>query len=451
MQMIESLLGNSALWLSLGVLAALFLLAKLSASLRVVVAPSEVHIVQTKKLTTSYGTGQKAGNIYWNWPSWVPIFGLTRTILPVYNFNRSLRGYEAYDKDRVPFLVDVTAFFRIRDTNIAAQRVGSIADLSKHLDDILGGAVRKVLATNDINQIMVDRATFGEQFTVEVAANLEGWGVETAKNIELMDIRDAQGSQVIHNIMAKKTSHIEMESRVEVANNQRQAEQAEIEAQQAVDIRSQEAAQAVGERTAQQERAVGIAREQAMQEIQQQAAITKQRQMEVLSVETQRQAEITREAEIVAAEQERQTTILVAEGQLKATELKSQGIKVEGEATAEAKRLAEMAIVSPQLELAKGTTNDPGYQNYLVRVREVEKDERVGIAQAQAMQNADIKIIANSDGIGAGMDGARALLSSRTGQNFGAVLEGLRNTPEGAAFLDRLQGRKDTNGAEKAN
>jgi len=46
--------------------------------------------------------------------------------------------------------------------------------------------------------------------------------------MELMDIRDAQGHANIANIMAKKSSHIEMESRTEVAKNRQLAETAEI-------------------------------------------------------------------------------------------------------------------------------------------------------------------------------------------------------------------------------
>lgn len=72
-----------------------------------------VHIVQSNKKTTSYGTGKESGNVYYKWPSWFPVIGVTRIIFPVNNFNINLDSYEAYDKDRLPFILDVTAFFRI--------------------------------------------------------------------------------------------------------------------------------------------------------------------------------------------------------------------------------------------------------------------------------------------------------------------------------------------------
>lgn len=54
-----------------------------------------------------------------------------------------------------------------------------------------------------------------------MSEQLSNWGVNTVKNIELMDIRDAKESSVIHNILAKKKSAIEMESRLVVAEKEK--------------------------------------------------------------------------------------------------------------------------------------------------------------------------------------------------------------------------------------
>jgi flotillin len=50
----------------------------------------------------------------------MPVLGVTVRELPVSNFDLDLVRYEAYDKNRLPFTVDVKAFFRIEDTNTAA-------------------------------------------------------------------------------------------------------------------------------------------------------------------------------------------------------------------------------------------------------------------------------------------------------------------------------------------
>jgi len=367
----------------------------LSIALRRVVPTNMVNIVQSKKKTTSYGSGLKAGNVYWQWPRWVPIVGVSVIKLPVSNFDLSLIGYEAYDKDRVPFVVDVTAFFRISDTDRAAQRVTNITDLHEQLNQIVQGAVRKVLASDIIDQIMLQRAKFGEQFTLEVGEQLAEWGVEPVKSMELMDIRDGEDSIVIANIMAMKTSHIDMESRTEVAKNRKAAETAEIEAQQEIDIRAQEAEQHVGERTAEKTKAVGIADEIARQQILEEERTTKEKDMAVKKVEEVRMAEIEKEKQVVAAEQEKETTILVAEGDLTAEQRKAEGIQAVGDAEAAARKAMELAQVEPQITLAQEIGENDGYQDYLVRVELVEANKEVGVAQAAALEKADVKVIAN--------------------------------------------------------
>jgi flotillin len=436
--------------LPLIIVATIVALIVISVLLRVVVPTNRVHIVQSRRKTTSYGSGQKAGNVYYNWPSWAPLIGITRIVLPVNNFELSLSGYEAYDKDRVPFRLDLTAFFRIADTNVAAARIATMGDLTEQLHFIVQGAARKILAAHDIHQIMVDRATFGAQFTEEVANELSNWGVEPVKNRELMDVRDAEGSRVIADIMAMKASNIQMTSRIEVANNMKAAQTAEIAARQEVDVREQEAQQVVGQRTAEKDKQVGIATEKAAQEVQAEAAVTREREMQVLRVATMRQAEITKDQQVVAASQDKETTILRADGDLQATKLSAEGIRAEGTAKADAEKALQLAPVAAQIELAKEIGQNEGYQAYLVSLKGVEAYVAVGVEQAKAIAEADIKVIANTGEAVQGVSDAMALISPRGGTSIAGMLEALRNTPEGAALLDRILRRDVANGAAGA-
>lgn len=236
----------------------IFTLLLIALFLRRVVPTNEVHIIQSGKSTVSYGKDHEAGNTYYEWPSWIPKIGIVKIILPVSVFDEDLESYEAYDKGRLPFVVDIKAFFRITDSNVAAQRVSSFDELRGQLRAILQGAVRTILASADIEEIMQGRSQFGESFTREVEAQLKNWGVSTVKNIELMDIRDSESSQVIRNIMEKKKSLIEMQSRIEVAENIKRANIAEIEAKRETDVQAQDALQKVGARTAEKEQAVGL-------------------------------------------------------------------------------------------------------------------------------------------------------------------------------------------------
>lgn len=417
---------------------------------RRMVPPNEVHIVQTRKNTVSYGKGYARGNTYYEWPSWLPLIGVTKTVLPVSNFDVDLDSYEAYDKGRLPFVVDVKAFFRISDSNVAAQRVSSFQELYSQLKAIVQGAVRTILASSEIEEIMQGRSKFGDEFTKEVSDQLQHWGVEAVKNIELMDIRDSQSSHVIRNIMEKKKSHIEMESRTEVARNKKAAEIAEIEAEREVDLQKQEALQTVGLRTVETNRQVELAKQTANQAVKEQEKTTKEKEMAVLMVQNLRAAEIEREVQLVKAQQNKDTAVLIADGQLEAKRREAQGITAEGEARAAAEKAMQLAPVEAQIVLAREIGNNENYQNYLVTVRKVEAAQAVGIAQADALQKANIKVIANSGTPGEGLTNVMDLFSSNGGTKVGAMLEALANTESGEALMKKLN-LTNTNNSNDTN
>lgn len=461
-------------------------------SLRRVVKPSEVHVVRRGKVTEIYGNvkpvvsaadgdteggipqaDESAGNVYYHIPAWVPIWGVEVQILPLHNFSVDLDGYEAYDKDKLPFVVDVTAFFRIADYRQAASRIEDNDTLEEHLTKIVQGAVRTILAQDILDEIMTKRSVYGEQFTKEVSANLKEWGIVPVKSVELMDIRDKDGEKVISNIMEKKKSAIDMESRKEVAKNKQEAETAELEAQQAVDVRREEKEEAVGKRKAEREKEVGIASEQSKQQVQEQAKITKEKEMEVVKVGTLRQAEIDKQKVIIDANASKESEtikadaqVLVAErrkteaehtataeyvkttkeseAQLIAAKNEASGIQAKGEAEAIAKEKAGLAEVQPQITLAKEIGENQGYQTYLIEIRKVEAQQAVGVEQAKNLGNAQIKIIANAGSdIAGGVSSAMDLFSAKGGQALGGMLEAFAGTEAGQQILSKILSSAD--------
>lgn len=418
--------------------------------LRRVVPTNEVHIVQSTKHTRSYGKDTKNGNTYYEWPSWIPVFGITRIIMPVSVFDLHLTAYEAYDVGRVPFVVDIVAFFRINDSNMAAQRVESFRELEAQLLSIVQGAVRTILASHDIDKIMLERSIYGEQFTEAVKDQLTSWGVVPVKNIELMDIRDAAENRVVHNIMEKKKSLIEMESRTEVAENIKNAEIAEIDARRERDIRNEQALQAVGEREAEKTKMVGIANENAQQEIKEQQRITKEKEMAVIKVNDVKRAEITKEMNVVKADEDKIAMILRAEGDLEAKKKEAEGIQVEGVARADAERAMQLAPVEAQIVLAKEIGENEGYQTYLLGIEGINANKIVGIEQAEALKVSDIKIIANTGDPVKGMSNVMDLFSSKGGTDLAAMLEGLSQTENGQALLNKLGLTLNNTGKDEA-
>lgn len=424
---------------------------------RKVVPTNMVHIVQSRKHTLAYGKGKADGNVYYAWPSWFPRIGVTIAQFPESIFDITLTGYEAYDQGRLPFIVDVTAFFRISDSLVAAQRVAGFGELEQQLEAVVQSAVRRILATNHLEQIMQDRSRLGNQFTQEVDGQLKEWGVQTVKSIEFMDIRDSQQSKVIHNMMAKEQSRIEMESRTTVANNIKQAQTAEIDAQRVVDVQKQDALQQVGMRTAEQTTQVGMANERAKQAVQAEAKVTAERQMEVVRVNDVKKAEIgkqvitvnaeaarsaavvkagaDKEVAITVAQGQKDSTVLKAEGDLQAKLKEAEGLQAEGLAKGVAETAILQAPVTAQITLAREIGSNDGYQTYLIQVRQVEANEKVGVANAEALKAADIKVIANGGTIQNGVGSISDILSSKGGTAIGGMISALAQNPDVAKLV----------------
>ncbi|STQ84361.1 SPFH domain-containing protein [Helicobacter fennelliae] len=339
--------------------------------------------------------------------------------------------------------------------------------LSSSCAPIIQGSVRTILSSHEIEDIMHSRSTFGDSFTKEVREQLASWGVETVKNLELMDIRDSQDSNVIRNIMEKKKSLIEMQSRVEVAENIKNAEIAEINAEQATQIQEQIAKQVVGLKTVESQREVDISAQKAAQLVKEQEKVTKEKEMEVIKVADVKRAEITKDVNVVKAEEVKQTAIINAEGDkqkdiLKAEALleskkreaeallemkskESKGIELEGAARAQSEKLMQMAPIEAQISLAQEIGENQGYQSYLISIRQIEASQAIGIEQAKALDKADIKIIANANNgnVNDGLNSVSEFFSAKGGTQLGAMLEGLAQSEVGKSLLDKFTAKKE--------
>ena len=496
----EMLLIGGGIAAGLVILVAIWIMA-----LRRVVSTDVVHIVQRKSATLSYGVGCKQ-NVYYEFPPWMPFVGITVRKLPITNFDILIESYPAYDKDRLPFTLDVKAFFRISQTDLAASRVQDFTELRRQLEGIVQGTVRSILAKARLEEILEERSTYGQQFTECVENSLIEWGITSIRNIELMDIRDLPGSNVIENIMAKKKSAIEKESRIEVAENIKAATEAEIIANQKIEVQKAESARIVGEANAESDKKievalaqaeqekgiakaiasqeVGIAKERAEQSIKEQAKTTAEKEMEVHRVNEVRAADIAKQKAIVKSEQEREQIRIKAEADQKNVQIhadakkyeieniaaarleeekrRAEGIKAvgfneadvikaKGLAQAEAEKQQQLASVTAQTTLAREVGENQGYQSYLIKIKEVEASVEIGIAQAKhygdALGKADMKIIANSGDVNSGIGKITDLLSSKGGQAVNGLIESLQQTELGnelvSGLLNKLTSTKE--------
>lgn len=460
-------------------------------SLRRVVPTNEVHIVQKDRKTVSYGKDAQdgIGNTYYKIPTWVPKLGVVVSVLPTTIIDVDIPGYEAYDKDRLPFVIDIKAFFRVSNFNLAASRVYSVPELKEQLTSIVKGAARSILAKEDLELIMSERNKYGDMFTALVTTQLKEWGVEAVKNIELMDIRDSHDSVVIANIMKKKKSQIEMESRKTVAENLQKAQEAEILAKQEIELKQQDAERQVGLKQAAVAQEVGIANEKQRQEIQAEAKTTAEKEMEVKRVREIQAAEIEKQAATVKAQQdkavieveaeasitkteaekkvailnaeaEKQRVILNANAQkeqieldaqarktqtelkadadLKAATNEAKGIKLKGESEANARELMEKAQVAGQIELSEKIGENQEYQDFVIKQRQVEAMEAIGVEQAKNLANADVKIYATAGSVSDGASAAGKVFAPKTGLDLSSMLDAFANTEIGKSVADKL-------------
>lgn len=469
-------------------------------TLRRIVPTNVVHILQRGKATVSYGVG-KGDNVYYAFPSWLPIIGVIVRELPVSNFDIDLHEYSAYDKDRVPFLVDAKAFFHIADTNKAAEKVESFNQLIEQLENVVKGAVRSILAQHTLDDIMEKRTIFGQQFTESVNTDLKNWGVEAIKNIELMDIRDGHDSTVIKQIMAKRMSAIDAESRTEIAANKQKAEQAELLSKKSIAVSAAETDKNIGEAQAQSQQAVaiakaesfrkaGIANQEAEAEVAQYQKNTAEKQMEVEKTRQVIQADITKEVTIIAARQASEQMEIAAEANKKQLEIQTNAnkmkvemdaearkvaaekdaqallikqeneakgksavgkaeadvIQAKGTAEAEAKKQMELASVTAQTTLAKEIGKDKDYQAYMIEVKKVEVSQVIGVAQAEASakayETAEMKFLINSGDVHSGLNKLSDIFTSKGGSQLTGMMEALKQTPEGQGILSLLENLK---------
>lgn len=460
-----------------------------SMAFRRVVPTNMIHIVQSSKSRKIYGTIKGAevevpseGNTYWEWPRWIPFIGVAVTEVPTSIFDITLKDYEAFDSDKLPFNVDVIAFLRVINPLLVAERVDNTSSLAEQVRAVIQGCVRSTMATDQIENIMGARETLSKVFSEAVSKQLGEWGLVLAKSLEFNDIRDSKDSKLIRNIVDKQRARIESESRIQVAEHNQKASLAEADAAKAVALRKEQVAQETGIRAAERLQAVGMADQESKQAVlqasqetatrevelrrvselgsaevnrkvaevqarqhQEVAAINAETQSKVARVNAEADANVARvsaEADakvaLVAAEAEATSSVAIARGKSEAAALEAQGIEAIGKAKAASEEALLMAPVTAQVELAEKIGSNQQYQEFLIRKEQVAANMQVGLEQARAIAGADLKIIANSSDVSKGLTGLGSIVSTQGGFDLASALTAMSSTEEGADVLGGL-------------
>lgn len=384
-------------------------------SWRVVVPTDEYHIIQSANKTIEYGRGKPAGNVYYNVPSFIPKFGITRKVMSAVIFDVMINRYEAFDKGRVPFYVDIAGFFRIEDASVASQKVSSLEELHQQLQAIVASVARTILAKMDINEVLESRAELGDMFMSEISQNIAAFGLVCTKNVELMKIYDVENSSIISNIQKKRESEIDRDAKIAIAQNIQKAESEKIEAARIVALKEAQKQEEVGKKQAEAYREIELAEEKRKQDVQEAMKLSAEKELAVKKVQEVQLAEIAKQKKIIEEEQAKQVKIIQAEaqaqelrelalGRKEAAENDATAVKVRAEAEAEfiqKKALAEAegeakkkeATIADQVALMDKMEKNKEYAAYLQAIKAIEMYGKAEQLKAEALSKADIKFL----------------------------------------------------------
>jgi flotillin len=330
------------------------------------------------------GTG-KPNTVYYEFPSWIPYIGLIVKRMPLTIIQIPIDDYKTFAKGNARFVVDASVYCRINDVLEAAQKFpgNDLDDFIKGIEQIVVSSIRKTTATFAIEDVILKRSEIALDVFQDIKEDVAKWGVELT-NVAIVDIRDpkeANSTTVIHDISAKKEAEINSLSRQEIANKHREAEVVEATARQASETRKIEADEIIARR--EQEKIQNVAVDQTA---------ASEKQMEVKRVNTVRMAEIEADAAVKKADGEKRANIEIAEGKKLQLELEGQGKAAQtlavGKAEADviqAKKLAEAEGLSKFADAQKKQ------QEFAQMIRVIEKDEKIGLALADALGKAEIK------------------------------------------------------------
>ncbi len=384
-----------------------------------VISPNEAHIIvfmgrgrKIKSPVQKDGVDGRTSYFF------IP-FLMKRFVMPLTNVKLDINDIPLNDNQVAPFVCDVNTWLHVADPVKAAERLdfngGDVfGSLHKDLAAIVQAIARAAAMKQEILDIMRDRATFSNKVSEEVNVMLKEWGVELV-GLEINDIRDQEGSQVIHNYEAMRKASVQSLARIQVAERNREAVESEQQNRQKEEVAKAESEKNFTEKQIEKDAVIGIRTQEKEQQIAVAAQETNKQKVQALRVSTVGQAEVTREAQITTAQGEGEAIRIKGEKE-------ADVITLTGNADAnaiKAKGLAEAAAKDAMAEALK-KFNDAGIDITKITAA-VDIQKAFAQAVSKIAEKAEFKILTNSDSstlfglpINAGL-----------GANLGQLIEGL--------------------------
>ena len=326
----------------------------------------------------------------------------------------------------------------VNDPVIAAKRFsGDIDKLQEQVSKVVQATTRDATTKKLIREIINDREGIISQITKPLEHALINWGLDL-NDIELVEFRDPKPtesdpkpSHVIADISSIIEEQINSEMRQKNADQKKEADLKEAIADEIAKKRQIERDEEVGKRKQQQEKMVFD-----------QQKIAREAQLSVEKVQQVKTAEIEKEKQVVIANQLKEVAKIDAEQRKEVEainkeqkELEGSGDRImkEAQAKGEAASLREnglaeaAAIEAKYLAEAKGkdelqkALNRFGSAAIMALVAEklVDMQKEVGIAGANALSKAELRMFAGTDN-GGGFDVGKMIAATATGNESSA-------------------------------
>lgn len=416
------------------------------------VPPSEAHIVVRSRskflVCTDKNVKEATGtNSYFK----IPVITTVR-ILDI-TIKELKHSQLTWEKNLARFLANWSLKYHIQDPIVASSKYINDDELAEQLVSVIEAGVNAVCSKYDIQELRSKKKDMEKDIKDLLEENLNSWGVSLV-NFQLVDFQDTKDSRVITDLSLVRETEISSKTRQVNAEQIKLAEMKESEARQLSATRRIEAEEAIGKR--EQDKAKTIAEQEKEAKI---------KAFEVISVETVKQAEIVKEQAIIQANQHKETTLIEANLQKEQAVIKKEQQRLEGEgerlkteeiakgnaekikqegfafAQSEAKKIKDKGQAESEVIELKGLAEAKSKDELqkalnkfsntavsaMVAEAQVSASRDVGVEQAKALQQADIKIF-NSGTAG------------QQGIDIGQLLKGVEVvSPHGMqSILDRI-------------
>jgi len=425
--MIDIVLQN-VIWVIL-LLLAILLPVIIAIVMYTIVPADQAHVVIKRGRRLVYSSDPKYRRdaekaSYFAVPKWVPGFGMIVHEMPLNILSVAVPDFLSFDMNRARFTCEIRAFVMIEDPIASAMRFPSaaggidIAELGSQMGKIVQATMRDATTKKNIRDIINNRQGIIDYIKTPLAEVLRQWGL-ILTDIELIDFKDPlkaefgekEPSHVIRDISFMEEVKINAEMRRKNAEELKLARLTEAETNEAATKREIEQNEEIAKREQLKNKLIAEKQKEALE-----------KELEVKRTQATMTQAIEKQRAIIEAEQKKE----VEEIHKKEKQLIGEGDKVmkteqaKGDASPIRERGFAEAEAKEKLQLALNKFGDKAIRA-LVAEKIIDMQKEVGIAGANALSKAQVKLFSGGGPGAAGFE-------------MGKLIEGMRTSSESTAL-----------------